>query len=78
MDVIKIQRNVVFVTVNELMLQFCRVNICVCVINVVKLSKKDMITKMSYLQRKILKKEKKKKEKIARYKLFMNQENQPN
>ena len=29
----------------ELMLQFCRVNICVCVINVVKLSKKDMITK---------------------------------
>ena len=45
MDAIKIQRNVVFVTVNELMLQYCRVNICVCVINVVKLSKKDMITK---------------------------------
>ena len=68
MDVIKIQRNVVFVTVNELMLQYCRVNICVCVINVVKLSKKDMITKnVLFVEKNFEERKKKKKSRDLNY-----------
>ena len=68
MDVIKIQRNVVFVTVNELILQFCRVNICVCVINVVKLSKKDMIIKnVLFVEKNFEERKKKKKSRDLNY-----------
>ena len=68
MDAIKIQRNVVFVTVNELILQFCRVNICVCVINVVKLSKKDMITKnVLFVEKNFEERKKKKKSRDLNY-----------